>query len=137
MEHSDGRHWELPGTDVLVEAPGAMLDPDARTVEVQTRSGRLVSVLSTMDVLLDRLDEFQATGSVFVGQQALALVRHVDESHGELELRAAGRRLSVVLERMSRLADEIHADRRAAPESDEFHEIARLSLEAEYDPRQR
>lgn len=35
----DGRHWELPGTEVLLEAPSGTLDPDAHITEVRLRPG--------------------------------------------------------------------------------------------------
>ncbi|MFY9580134.1 MAG: hypothetical protein WAQ33_12500 [Gaiellaceae bacterium] len=57
----DGRHWELEGTKVLLEAPGASLDVGAHVTQVKLRSGRTARVLSRVDILLDRLDEFQAT----------------------------------------------------------------------------
>jgi hypothetical protein len=36
----DGRHWELPGTEVFFEAPSANLDPDVVVAEVELPSGR-------------------------------------------------------------------------------------------------
>src|SRR6185503_17510448 len=59
---ADGRHWRLEGTDVLLEAPGSYVDRDAVVAEIELPSGRSANVLSRVDVLLDRLDEFQATG---------------------------------------------------------------------------
>jgi hypothetical protein len=65
----DGRHWTLEGTDVFLEAPSAHLDRGAVVASVALPSGRTASVLSRVDVLLDRLDELQATGHLVVGQQ--------------------------------------------------------------------
>lgn len=46
---TDGRHWELPGTEVLLEAPSAVLDADAEIAEVELPSGRTARVLSRID----------------------------------------------------------------------------------------
>jgi hypothetical protein len=58
----DGRHWRLGGTEIFLEAPSADLDADAVVAEVRLPSGRKARLLSHIDVLLDRLAEFQATG---------------------------------------------------------------------------
>jgi hypothetical protein len=50
---SDGRHWQLEGTNVLLEAPSADLDADARVTAVKLHSGRTANVLSRVDILLD------------------------------------------------------------------------------------
>src|SRR5829696_5426345 len=57
---TDGRHWRFEDSEVLLEAPSAQLDRDATVVEVELPSGRSARVLSRVDVLLDRLAEFQA-----------------------------------------------------------------------------
>ena len=45
----DGRHWELPGTEVLLEVPGADLDAGAQVAIVRLPSGRTARVLSRVD----------------------------------------------------------------------------------------
>lgn len=69
----DGRHWRLAGTDIFLEAPGADLDRDALVTEVTLQSGRTAKILSRADILLDRGDEFQATGHQAVAQQVIVL----------------------------------------------------------------
>jgi hypothetical protein len=129
---ADGRHWRLEGTDVLLEAPGSYVDHDAVVAEIALPSGRSAKVLSRVDVLLDRLDEFQATGHQIVGQQVLVLIAGLsDEEDAALEARAASRRVGAILKAMRRLADDL-ASGRAQPESDELHELARDALRAEY-----
>ena len=132
---ADGRHWRLEGTDVLLEAPGSYVDRDAVVAEIELPSGRSANVLSRVDVLLDRLDEFQATGHQIVGQQVLVLIVGLSaEEDAALETRAAARRVVAILKAMRRLADDLESGR-AQPESDELHEIARDALRAEYSPR--
>jgi hypothetical protein len=132
---ADGRHWRLEGTDVLLEAPGAEVDRDATIAEIALPSGRSAKVLSRIDVLLDRLDEFQATGHQIVGQQVLVLIAGLSvEENNTLDARAAARRVGAILKEMRRLADDLESGR-AQPESDELHEIARDALRAEYSPR--
>lgn len=128
----DGRHWELEGTKVLLEAPSADLDVGARVAEVKLRSGRTVRVLSRADILLDRLDEFQATGHQLVAQQILVLLINLTEDETtDLDARAPQRRVTAILNAMRRLADELPA-RGDLPPSHELHKIARAALRAEY-----
>ncbi len=132
----DGRHWILEGTDVLLEAPSARLDDGALVAKVELPSGRTASVLSRVDVLLDRLDELQATGHLVVGQQVLALLGGLpDDEAPDLDARAQQRRVTKILAAMRALADDIESGRHAPPESWEMHEIARAALRAEYAPR--
>jgi hypothetical protein len=133
---ADGRHWLLEGTDVFLEAPSARLDDGALVAKVELPSGRTASVLSRVDVLLDRLDELQGTGHLVVGQQVLALLGGMpDDEKADLDTRAEHRRVTKILTAMRTLADGITAGRREPPESDELHEIARAALRAEYAPR--
>jgi hypothetical protein len=133
---ADGRHWELEGTKVLLEAPSAALDAGAHVTEVKLHSGRTARVLARVDILLDRLDEFQATGHQLVAQQILVLLDDLTaEEKVDLDARAAQRRITQVLSVMRRLADELPT-RSEPPASDELHEIARSALRAEYAPRQ-
>lgn len=132
----DGRHWRLAGTEIFLEAPSADLDADAVVAEVTLPSGRTARLLSHIDVLLDRLAEFQATGHQIVAQQILVLLNHVSEDEAtEVRVRAVSRRVVHSFDAMSRLADEI-ADGRQPPESDELHEIARAAQRAEYTQKQ-
>ena len=133
---ADGRHWLLEETDVFLEAPSARLDDGAQVAKVELPSGRTASVLSRVDVLLDRLDELQGTGHLVVGQQVLALLGGVaDDEKADLDTRAEHRRVTKILTAMRTLADDITAGRREPPESDELHEIARAALRAQYAPR--
>ncbi len=132
----EGRHWALEGTDVFLEAPSAHLDRGAVVATVELPSGRTASVLSRVDVLLDRLDELQGTGHLVVGQQALALLGGMpDDEVADLDARAAHRRVTKILAAMRTLSDGITSGRREPPESDELHDIARTALRAEYAPR--
>ena len=130
---TDGRHWELPGTEVLVEAPASRLDPGTTIEFVEAPSGHIVGVLSHADVLLDRLAEFQATGHQIVAQQVLVLLAALpDANAAELERKAATRRVVSALKGMSALVDDIDAARRPVPDSGEWHELARRYERAEY-----
>jgi hypothetical protein len=130
------RHWTLEGTDLFLEAPSARLDDDALVTRVKLPSGRTARVLSRVDILLDRLAEFQATGHQIVGQQVLVLLEGVSGREAtDLNVRASQHRVATILDAMQRLRDDI-ATGRLAPSSDELHEIARAALRAEYSPRQ-
>ncbi|HEY7892355.1 MAG TPA: hypothetical protein VIC05_09130 [Solirubrobacteraceae bacterium] len=128
----DARHWELPGSNVFLEAPSADLDQGAVVVEVELSSGRQARVLSRVDVLIDRLDEFQATGHEVAAQQVFQLLSEVteDERH-ELGKRASDRRVTAILKRMQALLERV-ATGGETPDSGELHEIARAALNAEY-----
>lgn len=132
----DGRHWELPGTEVLLEAPSAELDAGTQVAVIELPSGRTARVISRVDILLDRLDEFQATGHQLVAQQALVLITELtDTEQADLDARAPVRRLRAIADAVHRLARELPS-RSEPPASDELHEIARAALRAEYPPRQ-
>ncbi len=121
---------------VFLEAPSAHLDRGAAVATVELPSGRTASVLSRVDVLLDRLDELQATGHLVVGQQALALLGGMpDEDATDLDARAEQRRVTKILAAVRTLADDITSGRREPPDTAEMHEIARTALRAEYAPR--
>lgn len=128
----DGRHWVLEGTDVLLEAPSSRLDADAVIMEIRLQSGRVARVVSRVDILIDRLDEFQATGHEVPALQALALLAglHIDEAE-DLDKRASIHRVSAVLKTVRELADAIEAGR-MPPDSGELHQIARAALRDEY-----
>lgn len=132
---ANGRHWELPGTDVFLEAPSATLDSDATVAEVELPSGRTAKVLSRVDVLIDRLAEFQAIGHQIVAQQILMLMAGLTEEEvEELHARASTHRVGAILKAMRKLADDLAAGREP-PESDELHSVALAALRAEYPPR--
>lgn len=91
-------------------------------------------MLSRVDVLLTRLDEFQATGHRYVAEQVLVLLAGLDDDELTSAIeRASGRRLSAALEGLRLLATEIDAGRRPPPATDEWHEMAKTFLRAEYD----
>lgn len=119
----------------MLEAPGSEVDRDAEIAEVALPSGRSAKVLSRVDVLLDRLDEFQATGHQIIGQQVLVLIAGLSaDEESALDARATSRRVGVIFKAMRQLADDLTRGR-AQPESDELHEIARAALRAEYSPK--
>jgi hypothetical protein len=72
----DGRHWILGGVE------RAHLDRGAVVASVELPSGRTASVLSRVDVLLDRLDELQATGHLVRTAGARAARRHARRGAG-------------------------------------------------------
>lgn len=132
----DGRRWRLAGTDILLEAPGADLDRDALVTEVTLQSGRTARILSRADILIDRLNEFQATGHRAAAQQIIVLLENLSVAQAaDLHVRAAKRRVGHVLAAMVELAAEIDAGH-ALPESDELHRIAKAAIRAEYTSRQ-
>jgi hypothetical protein len=93
-------------------------------------------VLSRVDILLDRLDEFQATGHQLVAQQALVLLSELTEAEqSDLDVRAPRRRLTTIAAATRTLASEL-PNRDEPPTSDELQEIARAALRAEYSPRE-
>lgn len=107
-----------------------------RTLEVVAVIEEAAAPLGTVDILLDRLDEFQATGHQLVAQQALVLLAELtDADQADLDARAPERRLTVIVDAMRRLARELPS-RSEPPASDELHEIARAAQRAEYSPRQ-
>ena len=132
----DGRHLHLAGTEIFLEAPGADLDRDALVTEVTLQSGRTAKILSRADILLDRLDEFQATGHQAVAQQVIVLLKNLSaDQSADLHARAVQRRVGHALDAMVALAAAIDSGR-PLPDSDELHRIARAAMRAEYTPRQ-
>ena len=126
----------MEDTEVFLEAPSSHLDSDAVVAEVTLKSGRTAKVLSRVDVLIDRLAEFQATGHETAVQQALALLAGLSKDEADdLEARIATHRVSVILDAVRKLAADLEAGG-APPDSDELHEIARAALRAEYPPTQ-
>ncbi len=131
----DGRHWVLEGTEIFLEAPSAYLDADAVVAEIKLPSGRTAKVLSRVDILLDRLAEFQATGHETPAQQALALLAGLSDTEAnDLNARASNRRVGTILKVVGELADDLKAGG-SPPDSGELHEIAREALRSEYPPK--
>lgn len=128
----DGRHWFLEGTDVFLEAPSSKLDADAVITEITLGSGRTAKIVSRVDILIDRLDEFQATGHEVPAQQALALLAglQADETKN-LEERASIHSVTAILKAIRELADAIKIGR-TPPDSAELHEIAKTALRSDY-----
>jgi hypothetical protein len=128
----DGRHWLLEGTEIMLEAPSSQLDADAVVAEIELQSGRMAKVISRVDVLLDRLAEFQATGHETAAQQALVLLVGVSAAESvDIDARAANRKLGTILNTMRALAENVAAGG-SLPDSGELHQIARKALRAEY-----
>jgi hypothetical protein len=70
-----GRHWTLPGAEIIWEMPGAEMgaeDQDPR--EVEFAPGEAVLMLRVEDVLVHRVEEWVATGHLDALEQALALL---------------------------------------------------------------
>lgn len=128
----NGRHWRLEGTEILLEAPSSHLDIDAVAIEIDLGSGRTAKVLSRVDVLIDRLAEFQATGHETPAQQVLVLLAGLSEEETtHLDARASNHRAGTILKVMRQLAADIIAGG-APPDSGELHDIARAAFRAEY-----
>lgn len=128
----NGRHWLLEGTEVMLEAPSSLLDADAVVAEIELQSGRTAKIISRVDVLLDRLAEFQATGHEVAVQQALALLVGASSAESaDVDARAASRKLGAVLDAMRALAKNVAAGG-ALPDSGELHQIAQKALRTEY-----
>jgi hypothetical protein len=133
----DRRHWALKGTDILLEAPASGLDAGVEVSQVKLRSGRLGRVISRVDILMDRLDEFQATGHETAAQQALALLADLSEEEvADLNRRAVGRDVALVLSAVRQIAAGIAAGK-PPPDSGELHEIARAVIRGDYDSGER
>jgi hypothetical protein len=107
----------------------------ADVAEIELHSGRTARIVSRVDILLDRLAEFQATGHETPAQQALALLGGLSQAEAEdLDARAPDRRVGVILKVFRRLAEDLNAGG-PPPDSGELHEIAREALRAEYAPK--
>jgi hypothetical protein len=132
---TDQRHWVLEGTEVLLEAPSAYLDADALVAEIELQSGRTAKVLSRVDVLMDRLAEFQATGHETAAQQALALLAGLSDAEAsDLNARATNHRVGTILKVMRELSDDLKTGA-SPPDSGELHAISQDALHAEYHPK--
>jgi hypothetical protein len=128
----NGRHWVLEGTEIFLEAPSSHLDSDAVVAEVELPSGRTAKILSRVDVLLDRLAEFEGTGREMAAQQALVLLAGLSRDEvKDLDVRASSHHVGAILKAIRKLADDLKTGR-PLPGSDELHDIARASRQGEY-----
>lgn len=133
---ANGRHWTLPDTDIYLEAPSSRLDAKAAVMEIELTSGRTARVLSRVDILLDRLDEFQATGHEIPAQQAIFMIAGLSEEQSQaLNSRAPEREVTKILQAVREIAADL-ATGGEPPDSGELHEIARAALKPEYPSEQ-
>jgi hypothetical protein len=83
-----GRHWRHHTLPLAVEVPGTMLEPrGAAVARLVTPAGRALEVISIEDLILDRLEQYLATGSEDVYRQAAALDRDDRVDHAYLTQR--------------------------------------------------
>ena len=92
--------------------------------EVTLRSGFVVPVLSTADVLIDRLHQFVAGGHREVAEQAVALLGTDELDLKHLLRRAQEERLMSALAELEQIAGRAESGEQI--ESWELHEIARV-----------
>jgi hypothetical protein len=119
-----GRHYVLPEQEIFVEAPGPSFPAESEDVyEVTLRSGFVVPVLSTADVLVDRLHQFVAGGHADVVEQAVALLGADELDRAQLEARVDEEGLRSALGEVDQVARRVDAGEKI--ESWELHEIAR------------
>lgn len=121
VQARDGRHWQLPHTDVLIELPSRHLPAGAEVVEVELPDGRTAAVLSQVDVLIVRLEELGVGPHEDVSRQALALIPGADRDR--LRTRAAQVGLSELLERFVRFADDVADGVRQRPSREELYAL--------------
>jgi hypothetical protein len=119
----DGRHWYNPELRLAIEFPGSVLEPDG----AQSATIGRVRVISLEDLILDRTEQWAATGALEVLEQAIALLDHELLDADRLERRAADTRLADALEAVRLLA--AHNTRSNRIDSALSHEAQRaLSL---------
>ena len=119
-----GRHYVLPGSDVFVEAPGPSFPAESEEVyEVTLRSGFVVPVLSSADVLVDRLHQFVAGGHTDVAEQAVALLSAEELDREHLSRRAREESLAAALAAITAIAERVEAGEKIP--SWDLHEVAR------------
>src|SRR5262245_9384475 len=57
--HREGRHWYHDELAVPIEVPATTLEPHGATaVEIDTRGGRRLIVISLVDLILDRVEQW-------------------------------------------------------------------------------
>lgn len=124
----DGMHWELPGTQLILEIPERRLDPGSEVVEVVTAPDRAAYVLSLADVLVVRLQEFQGFGHDLVALQCMALIAQAErEDWPRLALRAKEGRVSGLLTALADLNRRIAVESAEFPDGASLRELARHS----------
>jgi hypothetical protein len=105
-----------------------LADADAVVAEIELQSGRTAKVISRVDVLLDRLAEFQATGHEAAAQQALALLAGLSHAESaDTDTHATNHKVRTFLKVMLDLAEKLNAGG-PPPDSGELHQIAREAL---------
>lgn len=119
----NGRHWELPDTDVFVEMPSRHLPDGAEVERLVLASGRSVSVLSHVDVLIVRLEELSIGPHEDVARQALALIPRADRTRLHQRARDVG--VAGLLSRLEPVADAVVAGSRAAPSAEELYDLVK------------
>lgn len=118
-----GRHWILPGEQILVEAPGSHPDQRHRIVPVASPGGTIVGLLSPEDLAVYRMHEFVATGARDAALQAVTLLQDVPElDRLRLQRRASEEDLGPTLAELNAVAERIHGGGKIEP--DELHELA-------------
>jgi hypothetical protein len=101
-------------------------------MEIELTSGRTARVLSRVDILLDRLDEFQATGHEIPAQQVIFMIAGLSEEQTQaLNRRAPEREVTKILQAVREIVVDLAAGGEP-PDSGELHEIARAALKPEY-----
>jgi hypothetical protein len=118
-----GRHWVLPEHDFFVEAPASFPADTEEVHEVTLRDGYKVLLLSSEDVLIDRLHQFVAGGHREVASQALSLLEAEDLDQARLRDRAKEEGLESALRALLEL--QARVERGATIETWELHEIAK------------
>jgi hypothetical protein len=118
-----GRHWVLPEHDLFVEAPASFPAESEEVHEVTLRSGYKVLLLSSEDVLVDRLHQFVSGGHREVASQALSLLGAEDLDRNRLAERAKEEGLASALRALLEL--DSRAERGETIETWELHEIAK------------
>ncbi|MDO9441313.1 MAG: hypothetical protein Q7T73_10520 [Beijerinckiaceae bacterium] len=121
VQARDGRRWELPRTDVLIELPSRRLPAGAEVTEVELPDGRTAAVLSQVDVLIVRLEELGIGPQEDVSRQALALIPGADRDR--LRARAVQVGISDLLERFLRFADEVAKGTREPPSAEQLYSL--------------
>ncbi len=118
-----GRHWVIPEHDLFVEAPASFPADHEEVHEVTLRSGYRVLLLSSEDVLIDRLHQFVSGGHRDVASQALSLLGAEDLDRRRLQARAEQEGLASALRALDELDERV--ERGEAIESWELQEISK------------
>ncbi len=113
----EGRHWVDETLAIAVEVPAWTLEPDgAEAVLIDE-----ILVISLEDLILDRVDQWHATGAFEASRQAGRLLAHELLDEERLERRAAAVGTTDALAAVRALAERgAHAD---SPLSHKVHEL--------------